>query len=125
VEDNVREADIGFWIEKHNRYALLQARVEALRQGSGLLTPRLRGNPDERTAWMKRTWERLPLYLRPALYFGYRYFLRLGFLDGKEGFVFHFLQGFWYRLLVDIHLDDLRRCERNAPATEALRVRGK
>ena len=32
-----------------------------------------------------------------ALYFGYRYFLRLGFLDGRPGLIFHFLQGFWFR----------------------------
>jgi hypothetical protein len=50
----------------------------------------------------------LPLYLRPFLYFFYRYFLRLGFLDGKEGFIFHFHQALWYRLLVDINLDELR-----------------
>ena len=29
-----------------------------------------------------------------------------GFLDGKEGLIFHFLQGFWFRFLVDAH--DLR-----------------
>lgn len=50
----------------------------------------------------------MPLYLRPFLYFSYRYFLRLGFLDGKKGFVFHFLQSFWYRLLVDIKIEQLR-----------------
>jgi glycosyltransferase involved in cell wall biosynthesis len=124
VEDNAKEADIGFWIDKHNRYAKLQARVEALRQ-HGPLTPRLLGNPDERTALMKRAWCRLPLYLRPGLYFLYRYFVRLGFLDGKEGFVFHFLQGFWYRLLVDIHLDDIRRQDRVTHAAEPSRVRAK
>ena len=37
-----------------------------------------------------------------------RYFLRLGFLDGKEGLVFHFLQGFWYRFLVDSVLYERR-----------------
>jgi hypothetical protein len=42
------------------------------------------------------------------LYVFYRYFVRFGWLDGKEGFVFHVLQGFWYRLLVDINLDELR-----------------
>ena len=31
----------------------------------------------------------------------------VSFLDGKKGFLFHFLQGFWFRLLVDVHLDDL------------------
>jgi hypothetical protein len=51
----------------------------------------------------------MPPYLRPAAYFFYRYVLRLGFLDGKEGFVFHFLQAWWYRLLVDINLDELKR----------------
>ena len=56
---------------------------------------------------MKKRWYRLPLYIRPALYFVYRYRLRLGFLDGKQGLIFHFFQGFWYRLLVDIIIDDL------------------
>ncbi len=35
------------------------------------------------------------------MYFIYRYFFSLGFLDGKEGLMFHFLHGFWYRFLVD------------------------
>jgi hypothetical protein len=49
----------------------------------------------------------MPLYARPFLYFLYRYFILRGILDGKQGFIFHFLQSFWYRLLVDIRLDDL------------------
>lgn len=125
VEDNVKEADIAFWIEKHNRYAWLQAQVEALDEGNHPLTPRPLGSPDERTAWLKRAWAYLPLYLRPGLYFSYRYFIRLGFLDGKQGFVFHFLQAFWYRLLVDIHLDDLKQQARKAPAVDTSSVRGK
>jgi hypothetical protein len=43
----------------------------------------------------------LPLFTRPFMYFIYRYFFRLGFLDGTKGLVWHFLQGFWYRFLVD------------------------
>jgi glycosyltransferase involved in cell wall biosynthesis len=109
VEDNAKERDIGFWTDKHNRYATLQARVELSRRGHAPVAARLWGTPDERTAWMKRLWDRLPLYVRPFLYFVYRYVLRFGFLDGKEGFVFHFLQAFWYRLLVDIKLDELRK----------------
>ena len=38
--------------------------------------------------------------------------IRLGFLDGKQGFIFHFLQAFWYRLLVDINRDELERRQR-------------
>jgi len=44
---------------------------------------------------------RLPLFCRTLAYFLYRYIIRLGFLDGREGLIFHFLQGFWYRFLID------------------------
>ncbi len=112
VEDNQKEFDISFWIAKHNRFAQLQAQEELLRQRDGIawnIRPSLFGTPDQRILWLKSFWYQLPLYVRPCLYFFYRYILRLGFLDGKQGFLFHFLQGFWYRLLVDVVLDDLRR----------------
>jgi glycosyltransferase involved in cell wall biosynthesis len=110
IEDNQNEADISVWVAKHNRYATLQAQEEMaqsdLAPQSRLRDP-LSGSPDERRRWRQQVWRRLPLYVRPALYFFYRYVCRLGFLDGKEGFVFHVLQAFWYRLLVDIKLDEL------------------
>lgn len=112
IEANENEADISFWIAKHNRFAVLQAREEMRRTSDGIawaVTPSLLGTPDQRVLWLKDRWYRMPLYVRPFIYFFYRYILRLGFLDGKQGFVFHFLQAFWYRLLVDINLDDLRR----------------
>lgn len=110
IEDNRNESDITTWIEKHNRYAVLQAREEhsRVKEPEGLRAA-FWGAPDERILWLKNLWKRMPLYVRPFLYFLYRYFLRRGFLDGKQGFIFHFLQCFWYRLLVDIKLDDLRR----------------
>jgi len=43
------------------------------------------------------------------VYFIYRYFFKLGFLDGKEGLIFHFLQGFWYRFLVDAKIYEIER----------------
>lgn len=111
IEDNRNEATIATWIDKHNRYAVLQAAEEETRWHGGPETPRGRffGQPDERIIWLKRVWNRFPLFLRPFAYFFYRYVLRLGFLDGKEGFIFHFLQAFWYRLLVDINRDEWRR----------------
>jgi glycosyltransferase involved in cell wall biosynthesis len=114
LEDNQKEHDIAFWIAKHNRYAPLHAREELRRRREAAAWPlraALFGSPDQRVIWLKSRWYRLPLYLRPFLYFFVRYVLQLGFLDGKQGFIFHFLQAFWYRLLVDIHLDDLLRME--------------
>lgn len=114
IEDNRNESSIAVWIDKHNRYAARQAQEEQARWTDSTATAaapagRPFGSPDERTLWQKRVWNHLPLYVRPFGYFLYRYILRLGFLDGKQGFIFHFLQAFWYRLLVDINRDELRR----------------
>lgn len=116
IEDNQKDLDINIWLSKHARFATLQAQEEAHRQRNGTVwsvKPSLFGSPDQQTLWHKNFWYRLPLFVRPFLYFFYRYFLRLGFLDGKEGFIFHFFQGFWYRFLVDIHLDELRRKDKD------------
>lgn len=112
LEANRKEDAITFWIEKHNRYARRLAQEELARQlisQPPLNIRRVWGTPDDRTLVLKQIWRKLPLYLRPTLYFIYRYFFRLGFLDGKQGFIFHFLHGFWFRLLVDINLDELRQ----------------
>jgi glycosyltransferase involved in cell wall biosynthesis len=126
IEDNANEWSIHFWVEKHNKFATEQA-AEEMKWRDGrreyLLIPRLWGNPDQRTLWLKMRWYSLPLFVRPFLYFFYRYFLRLGFLDGKQGFVFHFLQAFWFRLLVDIKLEEMLSVATmtHLPALEAKR----
>ncbi|MGH7470260.1 MAG: glycosyltransferase family 2 protein [Longimicrobiales bacterium] len=109
IERNRKEEDISFWLQKHIRYAELLAREEQLRRAgaTAYLAPAWFGSPDQRVVWLKRRWYTLPRYWRAAGYFFYRYLLRLGFLDGREGFVFHALQAFWLRLIVDVQLDQL------------------
>jgi glycosyltransferase involved in cell wall biosynthesis len=109
IEENLKENEISFWITKHNKYSNLVAdeeieRINAIR--SQTINPAFFGTPDERTAFFKKLWWKLPLYLRPILYFGYRFFFKFGFLDGKQGILFHFLQGFWFRLIVDIKIEE-------------------
>jgi glycosyltransferase involved in cell wall biosynthesis len=109
IEDNRNEAAIFDWIAKHNRYARLQASEELARLSGGADRGRWLGNPDEQTRRRKALWAHMPAYARPLGYFLYRYVVRLGFLDGRQGFVFHFMQAWWYRLLVDINIDELRK----------------
>jgi glycosyltransferase involved in cell wall biosynthesis len=109
-EHNVKEDAIQFYLQKHLRYAEAFAREELERRRHKLswkTRPRLFGTPDERVLWLKDRYYRMPLFVRPGLYFCYRYFLLLGILDGRNGFIFHFLQAFWFRLVVDIRLQEL------------------
>lgn len=97
--------DLSSWVEKHVRYATIEAEVSDKDVEGVLLQPRLLGSAPERIRWVKvHLFYRLPPFVRPLLYFLYRYFIRLGFLDGKKGFIFHFLHALWYRVLVDAKL---------------------
>lgn len=111
-EENLKENEIGFWITKHNRYSDLVAaeeieRMNKLRTQS--IKPKFFGSPDERITFLKRIWWGMPLFVRPFLYFFYRFIIQLGILDGKEGWIFHYLQAFWFRLLVDIKIWEKRK----------------
>ncbi|WP_428328400.1 exosortase Y [Mucilaginibacter sp.] len=110
LEENLKENNISFWINKHNRYSDLVAQEEVERMmalRSQTLKPNFWGSPDERTARLKQLWWQMPRYVRPMLYFIYRMFFQLGILDGRTGVIFHFLQAFWFRLVVDIKIDEL------------------
>jgi len=106
-------ADLHSWSTRHLRWAGLEAREMVSASSTGQVNPRLAGNPIERRRWMRqRVYRNLPLFVRPVGYFLYRYVIRLGFLDGTEGLIFHFLQGFWYRFLVDAKIYEERLSNR-------------
>ncbi|MCC8425744.1 glycosyltransferase family 2 protein [Mucilaginibacter sp. UR6-11] len=110
LEENLKENNISFWIEKHNRYSDLVARQEVERRQSSITQlerPAFWGSPNERKAWFKKIWWKLPRYVRPMLYFTQRMIFQLGILDGRTGIIFHFMQGFWFRLVVDIKIDEI------------------
>ena len=100
--------DITHWTEKHNRYATRKM-VDFIAREYRLL--------DQNTTTSALTWQRAfrnavfrrtPLFLRSLLYFLYRYIIRLGFLDGGNGLLWHGLQGFWYHLLTDAKIAEAR-----------------
>lgn len=116
VDENLN--DITWWTEKHNRYATRQmADFIAVEYGLSdygraardTSSPsRLNSHNKVKRFLRNSVYRRIPLYVRSVLYFLYRYVLRLGFLDGKAGFVWHSLQGFWYFMLTDVKIDEAR-----------------
>ncbi|NLJ18280.1 glycosyltransferase family 2 protein [Globicatella sulfidifaciens] len=45
-----------------------------------------------------------PMFLRAKLWYIYNYYFRLGFMDGREGQIYHWLECHWYRYLVDVKI---------------------
>jgi glycosyltransferase involved in cell wall biosynthesis len=121
LEDN--QKGLFEWVEKHVRYSTREAQASIAGPNTREIRPSLFGPPETRRRWLRnRIYHRLPLFLRAFLYFAYRYVIRLGFLDGRRGLVFHFLQGFWYRFQVDAFILESRLREQphgDSPAAEA------
>lgn len=82
--------DLSHFIDRHNRYSTWDAKMRSvLRKGDetvAAIDARLFGSPTERKRWLKQLWVRLPM--RPLLRFVYMYVVRLGFLDGRAGFLY-------------------------------------
>lgn len=116
--------DFGFFTDKHNKYATREA-VDVLNRRYGLF-------PEDTTltregaslqASVKRLikeklYNRLPFPISTLGYFLYRYIFQLGFLDGREGLIYHFLQGYWYRFLVGTKVMEFDRALRGFSTQE-------
>lgn len=93
--------DLTRWIEKHNWYASREVMdyyqfKEDMADGEKL---------DKKAKWKRKikfkVYYKLPMGFRAHLYYWYRYYVKRGFLDGKEGKIYAFMQAYWYRYLVD------------------------
>lgn len=112
IDDNLNS--LTWWTDKHNKYASREA-VDLLNLEYGFMKhDSVASAKGDSQAGLKRwikeeIYSRLPTGFRALAYFLYRYVVRLGFLDGKEGTMFHFLQGFWYRYLVDCKVFEVKK----------------
>lgn len=112
VDENLNS--IGWWTDKHNRYASRHVlEMTMLRHFADRYHDddvRLLSRKARIKRFMRnRVYLRFPLLLRPLLYWIYRYFILLGFLDGRLGLVWHFLHGYWYYMLIDTKLIEADR----------------
>ena len=100
-----------WWTSKHNNYATKEMldffdnKYSCFNKDS--VKASFWGRPEERRRWVKHQYLNLPLFIRPFLFFLYRYFIQLAILEGKRGFIWTFLQCFWYRFLVDVKINEV------------------
>lgn len=103
--------NITWWTEKHNGYSTKEAVMQLQKKYN---TDDTVANNSNKQSKLKRflkhsIYEKFPKSLRSFLYFLYRYIFRAGFLDGYQGLVWNFLQGFWYRFLVDVKVYEIEQ----------------
>ena len=114
IEDIFTESLLEFTL-RHNRWSTFEAinqstNPSSIIQENNNLTGKILGNTMERRRFFKTNiYMKLPLFCRSFIYFFYRYLFKLGFLDGKEGLIFHFLQGFWFRFLIDAKIYEMKK----------------
>lgn len=98
-----------WWINKHNWYSNKEVLDQQMKSDAANGEETVEETSTSMQAKVKRFvknhgYYSLPKFFRAHLYFIYRYYFRLGFLDGTEGKIYTFLQAYWYRYLVDAKL---------------------
>ena len=118
VDDNLN--NISWYCNKHINYAVREAGdlldIEYNLTGAAESDSKkhLTAQAIDKRA-KKHKYAKQPLFLRSFLYFLYRYIAKGAFLEGKEGFIFTFIQGWWYRTLVDMKVYELKKESGNNP----------
>jgi glycosyltransferase involved in cell wall biosynthesis len=121
--------DLTFFTNKHNKYATREA-IDVVNQRRNFFPraadPADQGQSSVQTALKlfikEKVYNRIPYLMSAPAYFFYRVVLRLGFLDGKEGILYHCLQALWYRLLVGAKVAELERAVADIEDPAAIRA---
>jgi len=117
IDHNLNNLNV--WTSKHNLYSTREAIVRLDKKYNFLSGQNNLTGPSKRN---KQIYLLLPKFLRGFIYFIYRYIFRLGFLDGKEGLIWHLLQGFWYQTLTDAKMVQMEYYSKkyNKPINEVI-----
>lgn len=120
--------DLEWWTNKHNWYSNREVLDHQLTMEKAFESNKsLESGQSTKQAKGKRIvknkgYYRAPKFFRAHLYFIYRYYIRLGFLDGPEGKIFHFLQAYWYRFLVDAKMYECEKYDKKMKQVEDLKA---
>ena len=106
--------DLSWFCHKHVNYATREAvdmlDIELNLTGAAAMDENRKISSQAEAKRMKKhIYAQKPLFWRSFAYFVYRYFVRGAWREGKEGFLFSFLQGWWYRTLVDAKVYEIKK----------------
>lgn len=96
------------WKIKHKKWAILEAK-SIINKKNHINNFKNKNDPRDFYRSIKIIYYKFPIFVRPFLYFIFRYFFKLGFLDGKIGLLFCFYQCLWFRILIDFEILKLKK----------------
>lgn len=112
--------DLSSYIRRYNWYATREL-MDYLDSKNGASTD---VKVDKKVSAQRRKkfgiYYRAPMFLRCWLWFVYNYIFRLGFLDGREGFLYHYFECMWYRMVVDARIFEYEKTGKGLDALKAL-----
>lgn len=91
--------DLSSYVKKHDWYADME--VESYMKDMDSQDANISKAASMRKLLRRGVYYKLPSFLRAKLYYWYIFYVRMGFLDGKAGYVHAFIQAYFYRVLVD------------------------
>lgn len=94
------------WVEKHNKYA--DRELMDFLSNTKINHKQLDSNAKSKNRIKNNFYYKMPLGFRAWLYYIFRFYFKFGFLDGRPGKYYAFLQAYWYRFLVDIKIYENR-----------------
>ena len=109
------------WIDTHNRWSTLETKDNGNKNLKNKVQPKLFGNSIERLRFFKSIYYLVPQLIRPFLLFIYKYFILLGFLDGKIGFYYCLFNSLWFRALIDAKKYEKKLINKNFTLKKALK----
>ena len=112
IDQNLKS--LSEWIRKHDRYSSAEALNYLLIKYNPLFNNIEQSQLNFETLNVvslksRNLYVKLPLIIRVFIIFFYRYFFCLGFLHGKAGLIYFFLQSLWYRILVDAKILEVEK----------------
>lgn len=116
---------ITWWTNKHNWYSsremidILNKDLKLFKEDKSLET-KGSGQAALKRFLKNKIYNSFPLGIRAIGFFIYRYIVRFGFLDGKQGFIHVILQAFWYRFLVDVKVLEFKEALKNGRSAEEI-----
>lgn len=120
---------LSYFIEKHNHYASREA-IEQILSIRGMKLENKINNFSSTSLFVStkriiklKIYDRLPFTIASLLFFIWRYIFRLGFLDGRQGLVYHFLQGYWYRFLVGAKMMEMESAIEDESDFELIKIK--